>query len=208
MNSDLYDIEAKVEPSVADALQKLPPDQREEADDHLALAFLKDRCQFSAHRDVRQLPVFELVIAKGGPKLKEASPDELIPQPASASGAQGGRGWHGTGVGYRRGSLDGQAATMAVFVGVLSMYVGRPVIDKTGLAGHYDFTLQFTPDEMASAVSGASPEGGDGQPPLTPGAYGASIFSALQEQLGLRLDSTKGPVEVIVIDHVEKPSGN
>ena len=78
VNSDRYDVDAKLEPAVADAMDKLPRDQNFEAMKHLMLAILTSRCQLSVHREVRELPVFTLVVAKGGPKLKEASADELV----------------------------------------------------------------------------------------------------------------------------------
>jgi uncharacterized protein (TIGR03435 family) len=82
------------------------------------------------------------------------------------------------------------------------MLLNRTVIDKTGLVGRYDFTLSWTPDESNDPNFFPSTAG---QPPDT---GGPSIFAALQEQLGLKLEAGKGPVQVIVVDHIEKPSGN
>ena len=89
---------------------------------------------------------------------------------------------------------------------------GRPVaslVDQTGLKGNYDFTLQFTPDQSPAAMF-KRPEGGspgtDNAPP--PDSSGPSIFTVIQEQLGLKLESTKGPVDILIIDHVERPSEN
>jgi uncharacterized protein (TIGR03435 family) len=86
---------------------------------------------------------------------------------------------------------------------LLSQWVGRSVIDKTGLAGKYDFTLKWTP---GPDVLRGPPEGPVAPPPPDPS--GPSIFTALQEDLGLRLQSARGPVEILVIDHVEKPDAN
>jgi uncharacterized protein (TIGR03435 family) len=87
----------------------------------------------------------------------------------------------------------------------LSVSLGCPVLDMTGLTGKYDFKLEWTPDD-SPALPGGSP---NGQPPLPPpDSSGPSIFTAIQEQLGLKLVAGKGPVEIIVIDHVERPSGN
>ncbi|HLX00330.1 MAG TPA: TIGR03435 family protein [Candidatus Acidoferrales bacterium] len=204
-NSDRYDVDAKMEPSVAEALWKLPPEQRFKAMQHLMLAILKDRCQLSVHRDVKELPVFTLVIAKGGPKLKEASPEELV-LPAPDSDARGG--YVGPRLGWSRGSIAGQATTIPRLVNLLQMLLGRTVIDNTGLTGSYDFTVQYTPDEMGGAAPTASPTGAEDQSASIPGEIGPSLFTALQEQLGLKLQSGKGPVEIIVIDHVERPSPN
>jgi uncharacterized protein (TIGR03435 family) len=92
---------------------------------------------------------------------------------------------------------------------MLSHQLGRTVLDKTGLKGNYDFTLEWTPDQSQPAML-MGPEGGkpgtDNAPP--PESSGPSLFTAIQEQLGLKLESTKGPVEILVIDHVEKPSEN
>jgi uncharacterized protein (TIGR03435 family) len=85
--------------------------------------------------------------------------------------------------------------------GVLATHVGRVVLDKTGLTAMYDFTLQFMPDDASSSPVASS--GSSAADPTAP-----SIFTAVQEQLGLKLESGKGPVEVMVIDHVERPSGN
>jgi uncharacterized protein (TIGR03435 family) len=89
-------------------------------------------------------------------------------------------------------------ATMAMLANSLGMWVGRIVVDKTGLVGGYDFNLTWTPDQMPQRPAGM-PE----PPPIDPN--GPSIFTAVQEQLGLKLDSQKGPVSVLVIDHVEHP---
>src|SRR5207253_1860115 len=101
----------------------------------------------------------------------------------------------------------GQGVSLDFLVFQLSQQLGRSVVDKTGLKGNYDFTLHWAPDQTQGAMfkgpEGAIPETASGPPPDT---SGPSIFTAIQEQLGLKLESTKGPVEMIVIDHVERPS--
>ena len=104
-----------------------------------------------------------------------------------------------------RGRSEGFAAPMEMLAQVLSNTMGRPVLDKTGLTGKYDFVLEWTPDVGADAREQGF---GDGINTPAPAPGGPTIFTALQEQLGLRLDSQKGPVENIVIDRVEKPSEN
>jgi uncharacterized protein (TIGR03435 family) len=106
----------------------------------------------------------------------------------------------------RRGQVTGQARPMASLAAALSHLLGRTVLDKTGLKGNYDFTLQWTPDDSEplkriadNPVPGNTPQ---------PDSSGPSIFTAIEEQLGLKLDSQKGLAEVLVIDHVEKPSEN
>ena len=99
------------------------------------------------------------------------------------------------------GNLAMGGAPMPQFANSLAIFVGRTVQDKTGLTGNYDVTLTWTPDQMPQRPPGA-PE----PPPADPN--GPSIFTALQEQLGLKLDSQKGPVSVLVIDRVERPKEN
>jgi uncharacterized protein (TIGR03435 family) len=102
------------------------------------------------------------------------------------------------------GPVRGQGIAIANLVHLLSQQLGRIVVDKTGLTGKYDFTLQWTPDESQGPPGG--PPGIDYAPP--PDSSGPSIFTAIQEQLGLKLESEKGPVEILAIDHAEKPSAN
>jgi bla regulator protein blaR1 len=104
-----------------------------------------------------------------------------------------------------RGMLTGQALSMAYFVRALSEQLGRTVVDKTGLTGKYDLTLQWTPDESQLSMVKET-EGIHNAP--QPAPSGSSIFMATQEQLGLELESQDSPVETLVIDHVEKPSEN
>lgn len=132
-----------------------------------------------------------LTVANGGPKLKESTvlPDAAPEGPPplifdlSPTGAY----------------LPARYATIAEFASVLQRSpLDRPVVDQTGLSGRYDFDLQFAPDE--SVWGGMVPRKENSEKP--------NLFKALQEQLGLRLEATKGPVDVLVIDHIEKPSEN
>jgi uncharacterized protein (TIGR03435 family) len=112
------------------------------------------------------------------------------------------------------GHLEAYMAPVSMLVQTLSQQLGRTVIDQTGLKGNYDFKLSWTPDPG----TGANPFGGPGSgpgplppgvnPPPPPDPNGPTLFTAVQEQLGLKLESTKGPVDVIVVDHAEKPSEN
>ena len=148
-------------------------------------ALLADRFQLKIYRETKEQTIYALVVARGGSKLQEAK------EPGSSM-SMGGR------------RLTAKGTTMTFLVGSLSGKLGRPVLDKTGLTGHYDFTLQFAPDPPAP---GAGPSGEKTEPGASD-PEGPSIFTALQEQLGLKLDSQKGPVEMIVVDHAEKPSEN
>jgi uncharacterized protein (TIGR03435 family) len=147
-----------------------------------------------------------LVVAKGGPKLHEAKPGDTYPNGLKGFNGQGG----GPGMMLMRpGQLTGQGIPLSSLTRLLSQQLGSTVQDKTGLTGKYDFTLQWTPDRNASPMPGA-PEPGQQGPAAAAStdASGPSIFTAVQEQLGLKLESQKGPVEVLVIDHVETPSEN
>lgn len=205
INSERYDIDAKEEDSLVEELQKLPPDQRGEQIRLRAQSLLADRFKLTLHRETKELPVYALVVGKNGPKLQEAKPGDTYP-----NGMKGldGRA-HGGMMRMGRGQLTGQAIPLASLATMLSQQLGRTVVDKTGLKGNYDFTLQWTPDQSQPAML-MGPEGGkpgtDNAPP--PESSGPSIFTAIQEQLGLKLESQKGPVEFLVIDHVEKPSEN
>ena len=171
-----FNIEAKAESDVPNPQMRL-----------MIQSLLTERFKLAMHRETREEQVYELVVEKSGSKLKDATD--------SLQGKQ-------QGLGVRRGEITGMAASVLLLANVLSQQTGRSVIDKTGLAGKYDFTLQWTPDP-----GGPAPFGGpDAAPPPDPS--GPSLFTAVQEQLGLKLQSTKGPVEILVIDHVEKPSEN
>jgi len=109
-----------------------------------------------------------------------------------------------------RGKVTGQAVSIANLVNMLSFQgLGRSIFDKTGLTGKYDFELHWAPDDAPSAVAGGAQAG----PPANDASVdsdvdGPSLFTALEEQLGLKLEPEKGPVDVIVIDHIERPSEN
>jgi uncharacterized protein (TIGR03435 family) len=140
-------------------------------------ALLADRFQLKVHLETRKRPVYALVVGKNGPKLKASTAAEYS-QTAS---------------GNRAALMTFAKATMEQLAGNLYWNAGRPVLDKTGLRGFYDFTLDWTPDY-------------GGPPP--PNSSGIDIFTALQEQLGLKLEPQKAPIEMIVVDHAEKPSEN
>jgi uncharacterized protein (TIGR03435 family) len=184
LDSDKFTIEAK--PDSAVPIPRGP--EAEGKYRRLAQSLLADRFKLAVHREIKEGEIYELVVSKNGPKLKEAS-DTAKPGPR--------------GIGMRgRGHLTGSAAPLNIFVNTLSQLLGRPVVDKTGLKGKYDFILLWTPDPAE-----LTPIGGP-DVPLPPDLAGPSLFTALQEQLGLKLQSAKGPVEILVIDHVEKPDAN
>jgi uncharacterized protein (TIGR03435 family) len=202
VNSEHYDVQAKADGNPSVRAMEGP----------MLRVLLEDRFKLTFHRESRQLPIYELAIGKGGAKLqlsKEGSCtpySEDSPPPAATPGQPRPNfcGWHTTpGDGLNR-TLDGEGITMAVLATALSRtYVsqlGRSVIDATGLTGAYDVHLKWAMDSLSIPV------GPNATPPSD--ATGPSIFTALQEQLGLKLESAKGPVEVLVIDHVERPPAN
>jgi bla regulator protein blaR1 len=144
---------------------------------------LSDRFQLKVHRSTKELPIYALVLAKSGPKLTEAKDDG--PEVSMRTEA--------------RGQMTGVKATMSMFASALSRPLQRKVVDETGLKGAYTFKFQFAPDPKPS-----QPGAEDG----TSDNDGPSIFTALHEQLGLSLKVTKGPVDVLMIDHVEKQIPN
>jgi uncharacterized protein (TIGR03435 family) len=112
-------------------------------------------------------------------------------------------------MGGNGGPVTGQGISIENLTRLLSQQLGRTIVDQTGLTGNYDFTLQWTPDERAGPMPDASQGGGARSEDATPpDSSRPSIFTAIQEQLGLKLESRKVPVEMLVIDHVEPPSEN
>jgi bla regulator protein blaR1 len=208
INSDKYDIDAKEEDSVVAELEKLPPEQRADQIRLMVRSLLADRFKLTLSHETKELPVYALVVAKNGPKLHETKPEDTYP---NGTKNPDGSVQH-PGMGMMRfggGQLTGQGVPIENLVHMLSQQLGRDVLDQTGLKGKYDFTLQWTPDQSQRGMFGG-PKGGAPGPdsPPPPDPNGPSIFTALQEQLGLKLESTKGPVEILIIDHVEKPSEN
>jgi uncharacterized protein (TIGR03435 family) len=150
---------------------------------------LEQRCALQFHREQKMLPVYLLTVGKGGPKL------------TASGGDPGGR----VGLGFRGrlgGDVSAYNATIGDFINFMTRYVqlDRPIIDKTGLTGRYDFILDWTPDD--------SQFGGKAVPPADDAAAAPSLYTAMQEQLGLKLEATRAPTEVLAIDHVERPSAN
>jgi uncharacterized protein (TIGR03435 family) len=207
INSEHYDIEAKAagNPSRAELFLMLQ-------------SLLEDRFQLKFHRETRELPVYALAPARNGLKLpppEEGScvspPPDAPPDWAGGRIAPPGRGQPST---VRCGSirvmlepsgarLQGGKIPMPELVRILSMVLGHSVIDQTGLTDLFDVRLDFLPDETTEALPAPPPGSAVASDSNTP-----SILAAVQEQLGLKLQSTKGPVEVLVIDRVERPTSN
>jgi uncharacterized protein (TIGR03435 family) len=183
VDSDRYDIVAKA-----------PGDVRPNLDEQMSMLrrLLADRFQLEFHREQKELKVFDLTVAKGGPKLKEsATPPDALPQgPPPLIFV----------VSPQLVRLPGRNATTAELASVMQRAAfDIPVLDKTGLSARYDFDLEFTPDE--TVFGGAPRKGADDS--TKPG-----LFAAIQQQLGLRLEPARGQVDVLTIDRAERPSEN
>ncbi|PYU53946.1 MAG: hypothetical protein DMG55_33140 [Acidobacteria bacterium] len=212
LNSEKYDIEARMDSAVADGLRKLSEDQRNVERRHMLQALLADRFKLTLHRETKQLGGYVLVIAKNGPKLKEAKPGDTYPNGFQGADGGSGAGMFKLGRFHRgRGELIGQGLPIAKLVRLLSENIlNRGVLNNTGLTGSYDFTLQWTiADESQGPMFKGAEDDQQGTGSTTPpDSSGPSLFTAIQEQLGLKLESQKGPGQVLVIDHVEEPSEN
>jgi len=206
VKSSRLDLDAKVAPEDAPRLKTLTRQQ------HWAMLIpvLEDRCRLKFHHENRELEVYTLVAAKGGPKLKEAeAADSDAIAPDSTPRTQAARSPMRMSISSKGMTIHGHDATMESLIEMISQQVGITVVDKTGLTGKYDFTLSWMPDEgawqlMGLPIPGPPPEGS--AQPQEP--VGPSIFTAVQEQLGLKLEAQKEKVDVIVIDRIEQPSAN
>jgi len=181
---DQFEIQAKIEDSLFAAMQKMTAPQQREQVDLMEQSLLAERFKLKVHFETRELPIYTLVVAKGGAKLTPASPGETSSL-TDLDTVQGSE-------------MVGKAVTLDQFVHAPFLRTGgRPVVDQTGLTGAYDFTLKSGPDSFSPPGTGQEMEADE--PPF---------FKAIQEQLGLQLVPAKDAIEVIVIDHIEKPSEN
>jgi uncharacterized protein (TIGR03435 family) len=211
MGSERFDINAK-----------LPAGASESQVPEMLKALLADRFKMTAHTETKDFPVYALVVAKGGLKMKESPPDpnaevgdpgEKPKAPATNVSGSGGRG--GVHIEYGHGSFFTMADNkfiarklpMASFVEVLARFEDKPVVDKTGLTGSYDFDLEFTQEDYMAMLIRSAIAAGVTLPPealrMLSGASGDSLLNAL-ERLGLKLETRKAPLEMLVIDHIEK----
>jgi uncharacterized protein (TIGR03435 family) len=180
LDSDHYDIAALT-----------PGDVRPTHNEQMSMLcnLLTERFQLAFHREPRVFSIYTLEAAKGGPKLKLSAPHSDVPPTI------------GPGVVYpQRIVLPARNATMGEFSSLLQRAIlDRPVVDKTGLSERYDFDLEWAPDETQF--------GGD-VPTTSPEAPASPLFVAIQQQLGLKLVATRGPVDALIVDKVERPSAN
>jgi bla regulator protein blaR1 len=166
---------------------------------------LEDRFKLKIHRETRQGPVYELALGKGSPKLKPLKDGSCTPVVIGRPLPLLPEGQHRCrNMAFPRG-LDIEGGTLAMLADLLGMVLDRPVIDKTGITSYFKIQLAFSPDDPAASRP-VTVDPGASAAVTAPDAPG--IFQAIQEQLGLRLVPAKGPMDVLVIDHIERPSEN
>jgi uncharacterized protein (TIGR03435 family) len=204
VDSDAYDIDAKMDDDAAAAFLKLPDEERAEQRKRIFQALLAERLGLNVKHETKDLPVFAMVVTKGGVKFSPTkSPAQLAGAPdSSADPNQPRRGVDVEGRG-REYTLTGTGVKMSRLANALSdqpEVERRLVIDETGLTGEYDLALKWTQEKPTDIREAGGSAVLDTSWP--------SLFTALQEQLGLKLEAKKGPVDTIVIVHVERPSEN
>ena len=193
-SSEKYDIDAKMDDAVAEQERSLPRDQEAQLIRTRVQSLLADRFGLRLHHQTKDMPVLALMVAKSGPKLStEAAkplPGDAHPLPPGSFIMKMARSeW----------IMTSNQASLDLLIRALS---GQPeirghiLVDQTDLNGKYTFTLQWAPQNLSAATEPSSE------------SPGPSLFTALQQQLGLRLESTRAPVDILVVDHVEPPSPN
>jgi len=194
---DRYNINARLDPKIASRLQ---PDGHPPTWALALRHLLAERSRLTFHRETRELPIYALMVARAdrklGPNIQPAKADCDALRTESEAAARAGRPspypprtetWTPCGLRTAPGRIVSGGYGFAEFMRELSVRVGRQVVDRTGLEGRWDFYVTFSPDD-------------------SPNADAPNLFTALQEQLGLKLDATRGPVNVFVIDRVERPT--
>jgi uncharacterized protein (TIGR03435 family) len=192
IGSKRYDIVAKVDDNPVPSQQAL------------LRTLLKDRFKLAAHNETRETPIFSLVVARSdgklGPQLIKSDFDCAAYRASTHAPPEPGR-TPNCATRINPGALYGKAIPMSMLATSLAPFVSRFTVDKTGLTGGFDVAVTWTPDPAFPNVSSPLAD-------AAPNSSGPSIFVALQEQLGLKLVSDKGPVAVLVVDHLEQPSAN
>jgi uncharacterized protein (TIGR03435 family) len=210
ISSERYDVNAKMDTALADELQKLSVTDRSAARGKMMQALLADRLKLAFHRETKERPIYSLIVAKNGPKLQTPNPN------AEITSTDGTKRPIAAGVAGQlyivqpnpgEFTMMGYSVPVSALVSLLTGQLDRPVFDKTELSGTYDITMKWSADDTGSAVPGTS-QPSAARPLRIADFFDAGMFTALQEQLGLKLEPGKGPVEIIVIDRIERPSGN
>ena len=199
-----WDINARMDDEDYARLEKLPNEDRDRTLHLMLQELLADRFGLKVHTETRSLPLFDLVVNKGGAKLQSIQNPVPALTDAGASGATSPSSPAAkpsenvtTRIGRNQASVTATDATLAALTTMLSHQPelnGRIVFDKTGLAGRYNYSLQWSPQRLDALASADTPE--------------PSLFTALKDQLGLKLESSKGAVEIIIVDAVSAPTPN
>lgn len=206
LGSERFDITAKIPEGAA-------PGQTPE----MLQALLTERFQLKAHREKKDFPVYALEVAKGGLKVGENAPDPDLnkpgrPEPVEASGTGSGQGvsvnlGRGSSYTFANNRFEGKKLTMAELAGSLDQFLDRPVVDLTNLTGRYDFTFDITEEDYRNMLIRAGVNRGLTLPPealrLLDTGSPVSLFRAA-EQLGLKLDTRKVPLDLLVVDEIRK----
>jgi uncharacterized protein (TIGR03435 family) len=184
LSEEYYDIQAKMEPEVADALHKLSAEDQILARRHMMQVLFRDNLKLVVHSDAKEISGYDLVVAKNGPKLKPSTDSHVAPpdrwRPSSSDGVM---------------AITCRGVSIGSLANHLVLMTGQPVNDKTGLTGAYDFILRYAPDQLTVSPPGL----------LAPQPDASSLAKALEEQLGLKLVSAKAHKQILIIDHVERP---
>ena len=208
--SERFDITAKADGDIA-------PTQPGQvgAIQYMMRSLLADRFGLVYHNETKDMPMYHLVTRPGGnlgPKLTKSTTDCAALFAARRGGGPGGPPPGPPTFGEKMvcgfrvgpGSLAGGSVPLSQLANFLSQNLSRTVLDKTGLEGNYDFEVTYTPDQIPAPPPGGAPPGAPALPPIDPN--GPSLTTALQEQLGLKLDATRGPVTMFVVDKVSQPT--
>ncbi len=203
IDGNRYDVEGKIPDAMLAQIQKLPPKLRRDQTLLMAQSLLAERFKLVAHVETRVLPVYDLVVAKGGPKLtaaKEEQPGDDAPPPPIAPGkppnpADIRRGILVHSKSKNEMEITAKGIALDDFAHMPILGLDSPVVNMTGLTGKYDFTLDWARDQ-------------DGPPDTQVDTEAPGLFTAIEEQLGLKLVATKAPADVTVIDQIELPSEN
>jgi len=195
IHSERFDIDAKADGQPSILMMQGPMMQ----------TILEDRFKLKIHRETRQGPVYELALGKGSPKLKPLQDGSCTPVVMGRPLPLLADGEHRCKNMVAPRGIDIEGGTLSMLAGMLGMILDRPVVDKTGIASYFEIHLVFSPDDSA-APQPVTADPGASDAVVASDAPG--IFQAVQKQLGLKLVPAKGPVDVLVIDHIERPSEN
>lgn len=202
----LFNVDARLDESTVAELKKLSPEQQKMERDLMFQNLLADQFKVALHRESRLLPAQVLVIAKNGPKIQPAKPGDTYPN--------GIKNRDGLPAGPHKFNFgpDGlivQALPISFAASSLATHLGQPVVDRTGLTGDYDFTLNFNPRGDTAVHNNEQTGAKETTMPVSSlSAHNAALLSAIEEQLGLRVEPQTVPLPVLVIDRAEKPAAN